>query len=159
MSYAIPRIDRRRVIYTAAKHLRDGWRLRDHISYGLQNGVSRFVCQLQRLTIFFDKSQEDSHGVRQFIEEDVLNFANDNPGVVLYVEPKRNKRPYMIGEYLNGSRQVRINVHNFDHNEIQLWVNYLRTRSGNRIVAFEQVCHFSYSTRVPNLGLFIVRLI
>jgi large subunit ribosomal protein L43 len=49
----------------------------------LQNGLGRYVCQLQRVTIKFCKEHGASAGVRDFIENDLLDFANNYPGVVV----------------------------------------------------------------------------
>lgn len=45
------------------------------------------VCSF--LTVFF----------RDFIELDLVNFATDNPGVVVYLKPRRHKTAIMKAEY------------------------------------------------------------
>uniref|UniRef100_A0A914WAB3 Large ribosomal subunit protein mL43 n=1 Tax=Plectus sambesii TaxID=2011161 RepID=A0A914WAB3_9BILA len=131
------RVDRIKVLYNAAKSLPYPWLLRDYPKTVLHNGVGRFVCQLQRLTFTFCKSTEPSFGVRQFIEHDLLDFARENPVVVVYVQPVRHKLPMLVGEYLNG-RTASTLVKNMDRDEVARHVNYLRTRSGQRIVQFER---------------------
>lgn len=37
--------------------------------------------------------------VREFIETGLLNFAKENPGVVVYVKPRRHRTPVLVGEY------------------------------------------------------------
>lgn len=118
------------------------WLPRGYPQSVLKNGIGRFVVQLQRLTLNFCRTRYDSFGIRQFIEHDLLNFANANPGVVLYLRPIHMKSPYLIGEYLNG-RRASVHVSNFDRAEVNRWVSYLRTRSGQRIV------HFKVPQRTP----------
>lgn len=36
---------------------------------------------------------------REFIENDLLDFAKDNPGIVVYVKPRRHRSPVMVAEY------------------------------------------------------------
>ncbi|XP_043569004.1 39S ribosomal protein L43, mitochondrial isoform X2 [Chiloscyllium plagiosum] len=69
----------------------------------LQNGVGRYICQLKRITLVFSKDAPSSRGVREFIEEGVVDFAKQNPGVVMYVTAKQCNVPKLVGEYLNGS--------------------------------------------------------
>ncbi|XP_078079298.1 large ribosomal subunit protein mL43 isoform X2 [Mustelus asterias] len=40
---------------------------------------------------------------RDFIEEGVVDFANRNPGIVVYVTAKRCNVPKLVAEYLNGA--------------------------------------------------------
>lgn len=36
---------------------------------------------------------------RDFIESHLLDFAKSNPGVVVYVKPRRHRTAVMVGEY------------------------------------------------------------
>lgn len=65
----------------------------------LANGIGRYVCQLQRITLKFCKSNGSSKGMRDFIEMNLLNFAKENPGVVVYVKPRRHRTAVIVGEY------------------------------------------------------------
>lgn len=65
----------------------------------LQNGVGRFIGQLQRITLKFCKNNGSSRGMRNFIENNLVDFAKDNPGVVVYVKPRRHKTPVIVAEY------------------------------------------------------------
>lgn len=77
-----------------------------YISTTLQNGVgSRYVCQLQRLTIQVCKEFRTSYGTREWIANDLTKFAQENPNVVVYIQPRRHRPPNIIGEYLSGDRQ------------------------------------------------------
>ncbi|KAF9416659.1 hypothetical protein HW555_006089 [Spodoptera exigua] len=87
----------------------------------LQNGVGRYVCQLQRIVLKFCKSHGSSRGLRDYIEQDLVDFAKENPGVVVYLKPRR---------HLNGDR-VWMNMHNKTHSEIIKWIDVLRTQQGD----------------------------
>lgn len=65
----------------------------------LQNGVGRYIGQLQRITLKFCKSNGGSRGLRDFIENDLVEFAKSNPGVVVYVKPRRHRGPVIVAEY------------------------------------------------------------
>ena len=36
---------------------------------------------------------------REFIENDLVDFARKNPGVVVYLQPKRHRKPKLSAEY------------------------------------------------------------
>ncbi|KAI8427120.1 hypothetical protein MSG28_014743 [Choristoneura fumiferana] len=96
----------------------------------LQNGVGRYVCQLQRIVLKFCKSNGSSRGIRDYIEQDLVEFAEQNPGVVVYLKPRRHRAPIVVGEYLNGDR-VWMSMHNKTHSEITKWIEVLRTQQGD----------------------------
>ncbi|XP_026725548.1 39S ribosomal protein L43, mitochondrial [Trichoplusia ni] len=96
----------------------------------LQNGVGRYVCQLQRIVFKFCKSSGGSRGMRDFIEQDLVDFAKVNPGVVVYLKPRRHRSPVVVAEYLNGDR-VWMSCHNKTHEEITKWIEVCRTQQGN----------------------------
>ncbi|XP_015265839.1 PREDICTED: 39S ribosomal protein L43, mitochondrial [Gekko japonicus] len=73
----------------------------------LRNGVGRYVCQLQRLTLTLSRDAPSSRGVREYVEEKVVDFARQNPGIVLYVCPKKSRVPTIEAEYLNGTVEVK----------------------------------------------------
>ncbi|XP_037611403.1 39S ribosomal protein L43, mitochondrial [Sebastes umbrosus] len=74
----------------------------------LQNGVGRYVCQLKRVSIIFSKNAQSSLGVREFIEEGVVDYANKNPSTVVYVTPRSCRIPKIVAEYLNGNVREEI---------------------------------------------------
>ncbi|KAL8601251.1 hypothetical protein ACOMHN_003195 [Nucella lapillus] len=99
----------------------------------LQNGVGRYICQLQRITLNFCKSSPASVGMRDFIEKHLIDFTRENPGVVVYVKPRRHKGPNLAAEYLNGGCEV-IRTANMPAEEVCKWLEHMRTRSGTQIV-------------------------
>ncbi|KAJ8880571.1 hypothetical protein PR048_017041 [Dryococelus australis] len=106
----------------------------------LKNGIGRVIVQLQRATFKFCKFNGASSGVREFLESDLLDFANNNPGIVVYVKPRRHHSPSITAEYLNGERQV-ISLHNFTRDEVNKWVKFLRTQSGHPFIRFRKMWH------------------
>ncbi|KAL4714737.1 hypothetical protein ACJJTC_002596 [Scirpophaga incertulas] len=96
----------------------------------LQNGVGRFVPQLQRIVFKFCKTHGASRGMRDFIEQDLLDFAKQNPNIVVYMKPRRHRSPVIVAEYLNGDR-FWMSMHNKTHDEITKWVEVMRTQQGD----------------------------
>ncbi|XP_039481800.1 39S ribosomal protein L43, mitochondrial [Drosophila santomea] len=96
----------------------------------LQNGMGRYVCQLQRITLKFCKNNGSSRGMRDFIENHLLDFAKENPGIVVYVKPRRHRTPVLVAEYLNGEREW-MSCRNNTQEEISKWIDLLKTQNGN----------------------------
>ncbi|XP_043790921.1 39S ribosomal protein L43, mitochondrial [Apis laboriosa] len=93
-------------------------------------GVGRYVCQLQRVTIKFCKNHGASLGARNFIEYDLINYAKENPGVVVYVKPRRHKYPILKAEYLNGETHW-MSIANYSREDIIQWMELLKTQYHN----------------------------
>ncbi|XP_068085025.1 large ribosomal subunit protein mL43 [Anabrus simplex] len=106
----------------------------------LQNGLGRWICQLQRITFKFCKHHGTSRGMREFLELDLLDFAKQYPGIVVYVKPRRHRLPNLTAEYLNGGKEV-INCRNFTREEIGKWLHLLRTQSGRENMRFIKMFH------------------
>lgn len=90
-------------------------------------GIGRYVCQLQRVTLKFCKSHGSSKGIREFLENDLIDFAKQNSGTVVYVKPRRHRVPVICAEYLNGEKQWMC-VSNYDREDIVKWMELLRTQ-------------------------------
>ena len=104
----------------------------------INNGVGRYVCQLQRLTFRFCKNSPSSKLVRDFVEEDLNDFAAANPGVVCYLEPVKKESPIVHAEYLNG-RTEEIKTDRYESKaELVKWIHHLKDRSGIEIEALEK---------------------
>lgn len=67
---------------------------------------------------------------RDFLENRLLEFSENNPGVVVYVKPRRHRGPVIIGEYLNGERHW-LSVGNRPEDEITKWIELMRTQNCN----------------------------
>nr|CAD7568899.1 unnamed protein product [Timema californicum] len=76
----------------------------------------------------------------EFLETDLIDFSKNNPGIVVYVKPRRHRSPNLTVEYLNGERQV-VNCHNFSREEVSKWVTLLRTQSGNPTIRYRKLWH------------------
>ncbi|XP_005090362.1 39S ribosomal protein L43, mitochondrial [Aplysia californica] len=113
---------------------------RDFVKNVLQNGVGRYVCQLKRITFRFCKSHGGSRHMRDFIENNLLEFTQKNPGVVCYLQPRRHRPPSVVAEFLNGRREVML-LSGKEVPEICKWVEHMRTRSGVQIVNMIQNNH------------------
>ncbi|KFM73708.1 39S ribosomal protein L43, mitochondrial, partial [Stegodyphus mimosarum] len=101
----------------------------------LHNGIGRYVCQLQRITFKFSKSHGKSRGLREYIEKDLNDFVKANPGVVVYLQPRRLGPPSMTAEYLNGHVQYR-SFPKDSREQIVKWVEFALTQSGFPISRF-----------------------
>lgn len=109
-----------------ALYLRRGW---INENAPLNNGVGRFIPQLMRLTIKFCKETPKSQGVREFIEQDIVQFAKENPHVALYLKPRRHRSPVVVAEYLNGERHWQ-SFHCYTREECREWLDVIRNASG-----------------------------
>ena len=104
------------------------------------NGVGRQVCQLQRLTLKFSQSSGSCSGVRDFIEHDLLDFARANPGIALYLKPRRKPTPVLTADYLNGTSHW-FNLRLMTQAQVKEWVEYFVGRSGVRMQRFRKPIH------------------
>ncbi|XP_030751572.1 39S ribosomal protein L43, mitochondrial [Sitophilus oryzae] len=96
-----------------------------------QNGVGRYVCQLQRVVLKFCKNNGSSRGMREFIETKLMDFVKESPEVAVYVKPRRHRTPIIKAEYLNGDTQW-VNARNFTEDEILKWLKLLKSQSSDR---------------------------
>ncbi|XP_050309217.1 39S ribosomal protein L43, mitochondrial [Anthonomus grandis grandis] len=96
-----------------------------------QNGVGRYICQLQRVVLKFCMSSGASRGMREFIETRLINFVNESPEVAVYMKPRRHRTPIIKAEYLNGDTQW-VNARNFTEEEVLKWLKLLKSQSTDR---------------------------
>ncbi|XP_070539914.1 large ribosomal subunit protein mL43-like [Ptychodera flava] len=107
----------------------------------LQNGVGRYICQLKRITFQFCKHSGQSRGVRDYIENDLVDFARKNPGVVVYVQPhQKYAQPTLVAEYLNGNLR-KVEALKMSKDEIKTKVELLRAQSGLDVVRMRKPMH------------------
>ncbi|XP_077482615.1 large ribosomal subunit protein mL43 [Stigmatopora argus] len=106
----------------------------------LQNGVGRYVCQLKRLSIIFSKTNQSSLGVRDFIEDGVVDYAKKNPGTVVYVSPQSCPKPRIVAEYLNGNVRQEI-VASKTSSQISELVAKMTNQSGLDIIRIRKPFH------------------
>ncbi|XP_068162239.1 large ribosomal subunit protein mL43 [Antennarius striatus] len=106
----------------------------------LQNGVGRYVCQLKRISIIFSKNAQSSLGVRDFIEEGVVDYAKKNPSTVVYVSPRSCRIPKIVAEYLNGTVREEI-ITSKTSSEILALVTKLTNQSGLDVIRIRKPFH------------------
>jgi len=110
------------------------------VKAALQNGVGRYVCQLQRIVIKFCKEHGDSKGVRDFIENHAVDFARKNPGTVVYLKPRRHRAPHIKLEYLNGETEI-LAVKCMEVKEVRQWLEVARGSSGEPVARLRKTHH------------------
>jgi len=106
----------------------------------LQCGVGRHVKQMKRSTIKFCESSQSSLPVRNFIENDLLNFAKNHPSVVVYTLPETNCVPQLSAEYLNGRKEVH-NLDKLTSSDIKETLEILVNKSGLEIMKIKKNFH------------------
>ncbi|XP_067393122.1 large ribosomal subunit protein mL43 isoform X2 [Emydura macquarii macquarii] len=75
-----------------------------------------------------------------YIEEKVVDFAKQNPGVVVYVTPKKCRCPTVVAEYLNGAvREENIGDKTVD--EITQLIQKLANQSGLEVIRIRKPFH------------------
>lgn len=127
----------------------------------LQNGVGRYVCQLKRISIIFSRKAQSSLGVREFIEEEVVDYAKKNPSTVVYVSPQTCRIPKIVAEYLNGNVKEEI-VTNKTSQQILELVTKMTNQSGLDIIRIRKPFHTDspsiqgqwhpFTNRPPSIG-------
>lgn len=61
----------------------------------------------------FCKNNGGSKGMRDYIENNLVDFAKNNPGVVVYVKPRRHRSPVIVAEYCKSTHlQCKIILNN-----------------------------------------------
>ncbi|XP_039272773.2 large ribosomal subunit protein mL43-like [Styela clava] len=118
----------------------------DFLRSVLQNGSGRYVQQLQRLTFRFCQKSQESKQTRDYVENGLTDFANRNPGVVLYVTPESDVDPKICAEYLNGRTEI-VTLNKLTEDEISKKCEDLKDRSGLEIMRRRKNIH----TDVPSI--------
>ncbi|XP_054838939.1 39S ribosomal protein L43, mitochondrial [Eublepharis macularius] len=106
----------------------------------LRNGVGRYVCQLQRLTLTLSRDAPSSRGAREYVEEKVVDFARQNPQIVFYVCPKKIRIPTVVAEYLNGTVEEKF-LTSKTSDEIAEIIHKLANQSGLEIIRIRKPFH------------------
>ncbi|XP_007910428.1 39S ribosomal protein L43, mitochondrial [Callorhinchus milii] len=106
----------------------------------LHNGLGRYLCQLKRLSLVFSHRGPGSRAVREYIEEEVVDFAKQNPSIVVYVTPLKDGTPKVVAEYLNGAvREEPLNKKSVE--EIKQLVRKLSSQSGLDVIRIRKPFH------------------
>jgi len=123
---------------SASRWLR-GWGF-NYVQVPHHNGVTGYTQQLQRVTLKFCKHKPHSRGVRDYIEQHLIQYAKDNPSVAVYLKPRRHKTPVIVAEYCNGHEEY-LNLGYRPVDEVARWVEHYTHRSGMPTVLLESGHH------------------
>eukprot|EP00794_Sanderia_malayensis_P005631 gene5631-6327_t len=89
----------------------------------------RYVCQLKRLTLNYCQRSGSSRGIREYLEKEVISFAEKNPSISIYISERKTRHPRLVANYLNEQSKV-ISVKNMEVEEISEWLERLKNESG-----------------------------
>mmetsp|Transcript_19297 Transcript_19297/g.17529 ORF Transcript_19297/g.17529 Transcript_19297/m.17529 type:complete len:132 (-) Transcript_19297:21-416(-) len=90
------------------------------------------VKQLKQLIVRYSDYDGSSRGMIDWIRTKLVDFATNNPSLIITTEIKRNKHPFLKGIYLNGNDKV-ICVKNQDSNVIHNYALFLRNQIGRKM--------------------------
>ncbi|KAJ1525842.1 hypothetical protein ONE63_009038 [Megalurothrips usitatus] len=106
----------------------------------LANGIGRYMCQLKRITFKFCKESGSSRGMRDFLENDLVDFARKHPSVAVYVKPRRHRSSVIKAEYCNGE-EYWMSLHKSNREEIQKWLHLCTTQNDGKDFRFRKMHH------------------
>jgi hypothetical protein len=98
----------------------------------------RGVKQLKELVIRYSDYDGSSRGIREWMGNNLLNFAKQNANLQIKTELKRAKHPLLIGQYENGNSKT-ICIKNLDVSTIESQVSLLRNQIGRRVSAISLI--------------------
>ncbi len=102
----------------------------------------RGVKQLKELIIRYSDYDGSSRGIREWMSNNLLNFAKNNAALQIKTELKRAKHPLLIGQYANGNTKT-VCIKNLDVATIESQVAHLRNQIGRRVSVLPQSNGFS----------------
>ena len=97
--------------------------------------ATRGVFQLSKLRIHYCDIGGSSRGVRDFIRQHIVKFANETPAAEIQTVMKRGRHPFLFGEYLDGTHKM-ITVKNLTPQEIEDYAMMLKNSSSGRVRIF-----------------------
>jgi len=89
------------------------------------------VWQLKKINIHFCNLCRSSSGVRSLIKNDLEKVKNSYPQVTFEMHERKNRRPFILAEYVNG-RTKPIGVHYKSAKEMLQIFTKLRNEWGNK---------------------------
>lgn len=108
-------------------------------------GHGRYVNQLVRLTLKFCKFAGNSREARKFIETRLVDVARENPGCVIYVQPRLFKAPVLKADYLNGANH-HLSFYNMSAAQIECWIKWHITRSGYELYRLDKSINSAHTS-------------
>ena len=89
----------------------------------------RGVTQLSKLTVRYCRHSGSSVGVREHLQNRLIDWCNEHPTVNVASEVKSGGHPVLIAKYLNGNERV-VGVKNLSATEIKKHMTLLRNSIG-----------------------------
>ncbi|CAH2101501.1 unnamed protein product [Euphydryas editha] len=86
----------------------------------------RFIAKLRRVQLIFCICHSSSRGIRDYLEQGLVEFSRQNPDVIIYLKPEKHISPVFVAEYTNGDT-ISMSVHNRTNDEIVEAVEVLNT--------------------------------
>mmetsp|Transcript_32005 Transcript_32005/g.69771 ORF Transcript_32005/g.69771 Transcript_32005/m.69771 type:complete len:132 (-) Transcript_32005:29-424(-) len=93
----------------------------------------RGVRQLKSLLVRYSDYDGSSRGVRDWIRQDLIKLAQQNPELSIKAEVKRCAHPYLRGYYVNGNDKT-ISVRNCNPEDITDYFFDLRNQVGKKVL-------------------------
>ncbi len=113
----------------------------------------RGVKQLKELVIRYSDYDGSSRGIREWMSNNLLNFAKNNAALQIKTELKRAKHPLLIGQYANGNTKT-VCIKNLDVATIESQVAHLRNQIGRRVSLVTMDSNGLSLTQFPYFHLF-----
>jgi large subunit ribosomal protein L43 len=92
----------------------------------------RGVPQLKQLLIRYSDLDGSSKGIREWMKNNLIEFAKLNPHITIRTELKRCRHPFLRGSYLNGNEKT-IGIKNLEIPAIESYVKHLRMQIGRKV--------------------------
>jgi large subunit ribosomal protein L43 len=92
----------------------------------------RGVRQCQKLLIRYSDRDGSSRGIRDWMRENLVDFAKSNPALKVETQLKRATHPFVRAYYANGNDKT-IGLKNLDAEDIDDYIFDLRSQIGRKI--------------------------
>lgn len=100
--------------------------------------ATRGVFQLSKLRVHYCDCGGSSRGVRDFIRQNSVKFAKENPATEVETVMRRGYHPFLFGEYLDGTHKM-ITVKNLTPKEIVNYATVLRNSGSGKVSNFVDI--------------------
>eukprot|EP00800_Vazella_pourtalesii_P017276 TRINITY_DN5210_c0_g1_i1.p1 TRINITY_DN5210_c0_g1~~TRINITY_DN5210_c0_g1_i1.p1 ORF type:complete len:147 (+),score=20.99 TRINITY_DN5210_c0_g1_i1:111-551(+) len=104
--------------------------------------MGRSLIQLKRMSFYYSKSLNHSHGIRKYLNEDLVEFATKFPSVALYLR-QDDAEPRIEAEYLSGTKKA-VSLKKSTSQDVNKEVWMLRCQSGINV---GQIVRYWHTTR------------
>lgn len=88
--------------------------------------------QLRKLKVRYCDWGGSSRGTRDFIRQEIVQFAEETPAAEIITEVNRGHHPHMVAEYVSGAQKM-IGMRNMAPREILKHAFSLRNCSGRKV--------------------------